>query len=269
MNYKLLASDMDGTLLRDDYTISHRTQKAIRNWLASGLHFVPCTGRPLCGLNSVATLFEDDAPFIIHHGAMVVMHRSKKQLFCVELEADLVMEVYQLAEERKIPMALFCKDELFLNMDCEPLKKYEKAVNATGTIVDRNKIQNIAAKGVVDILWIDYPENVAHHQKEMPAYFGDRLNCHASGTWLFEFVAKEATKAAGLGKLITHLGIRREEVVAIGDSYNDLSMLKYAGFSIAMGNAYDEVKDACDYVTLANYEDGVAVWMEEYLNPKT
>ena len=266
MNYKLLASDMDGTLLKDDYTISSRTQKTIRDWLAAGLHFIPCTGRPLCGLNSISPLFEDDTPVIVHHGAMAVMHRSTKQLFCVELDADLVMEVYKLGEERKLPIAIYSKNELFFNMNCEPLGQYEKAIGTKGTVVSQDEIQNIANKGVVNILWLDYPERIAIHQKEMPARFGERLNCHASGKWLFEFVAKEATKAAGLDKLITHLGIRQEEVIAIGDSYNDLSMLKYAGFSIAMGNAYDEVKIACDYVTLTNEEDGVATWMEGYLS---
>jgi len=266
MNYKLLASDMDGTLLKDDYTISPRTQKAIHNWLAAGLHFVPCTGRPLCGLNSVTPLFEEDMPVVVHHGAMVVMHRSKKQLFYVELATDLVMEVYKLGEERKLPIAIYSKDELFFNMDCQPLKEYEKAIGTKGIVASQDEIQNIAAKDVVNVIWLDYPERIAIHQKEMPAHFGDKLNCHASGKWLFEFVAKEATKAAGLDKLIAHLGIRREEVVAIGDSYNDLSMLKYAGYSIAMGNAYDEVKSACDYITLTNEEDGVAAWMEGYLS---
>ena len=266
MNYKLLASDMDGTLLKDDFTMSSRTKKAVRDWLATGLHFVPCTGRPLCGLSSVVPLFEEDTPVIVHHGAMAAMHRSKKLLFCSELEADLVMEVYKLGEERNLPIALYRKDELFFNMDCEPLKQYEEAIGTKGTVASLDEIKNIASKGVVNILWLDYPERIATHQKEMPAHFGDRLNCHASGKWLFEFVAKEATKAAGLDKLIAHLGIRREEVVAVGDSYNDLSMLKYAGFSIAMGNAYDEVKAVCDYVTLSNEEDGVAVWMEGYIN---
>jgi len=259
---------MDGTLLRDDYTVSSRTQKAIHNWLAAGLHFIPCTGRPFCGLNSVSAIFEDDTPFIVHHGAMAVMHRSKKVLFCEELEASLVIEVCKLGNERQLPIAIYSENELYFNMDCEPLKKYEKAIGTKGTVASQEEIQNLAAKGVINILWLDYPEKIAIHQKEMPIHFGDRLNCHASGSHLFEFVSKTATKAAGLSKLIAHLNIRREEVIAIGDSYNDLSMLKYAGFSIAMGNAYDEVKAVCDYVTLTNNDDGVAVWMEEHLGSR-
>ena len=259
---------MDGTLFRNDHTISPRTRKAVHNCLSAGLHFIPCTGRPFGGLSKVYPLFDEDTPFIVHHGAMAIMHRSKKQLFCVELEANLVMEVCQLAEARQLPAVIYSKDEMFFNMDCEPLKKYEETMGIKGTVLNKDEIKNIANKGVVNILWMDYPEQIAIHQKEMPAHFGERLNCHASGKWLFEFVAKEATKAAGLDKLIAHLGIRREEVVAIGDSYNDLSMLKHAGFSIAMGNAYDEIKAACDYVTLTNEEDGVAVWVEEYLGKR-
>ena len=265
MNIKLLAADMDGTLLKEDNTISPRTQKVIRQWIDSGLLFVPCTGRPLCGLSSVTELFDEDMPFIIHHGAMAIMSRSKKPLFSVTLHADLVMEIYNLGEQKKLPMAIFCGEELYFNMECEPLRSYEKAVTASGTVADRQKIEQIARQGVIDIIWMDYPENIPAHQNEMQSHFGDRLNCHASGKWLFEFVAKEATKATGLEKLSSYLSISQNEIAAIGDSYNDISMLKYASYSIAMGNANDDIKKVCDHVTLTNDQDGVAIWMEDYM----
>ena len=256
---------MDGTLFKNDSTVSPRTKKAIRNWLDAGLLFVPCTGRPLCGLDEISSLFEEDLPFIVHHGAMAVMHRSKKQLFSVEMEADHVIEIYRLAQERKQPMAIFCKEKLYFNMECEPLQAYAKAVNTTGTVVNQQNLEQLAQDGVINIIWMDYPENIPQIQKEMQVHFGGSLNCHGSGKYLFEFVAKEATKANGLMKLGKKLGVKQEEIVAIGDGYNDISMLKYAGYSIAMGNAHDEVKAVSDHVTLSNDEDGVAVWMEGYL----
>ena len=91
----------------------------------------------------------------------------------------------------------------------------------------------------------------------------DRVNCHASRPELLEFVNIEASKAAALEKVSHISGVTKEEIAAAGDGYNDLSMLEYAGCSIAMANAPEDIKIKCDYVTLSNNEDGVAVWMEE------
>ena len=122
-----------------------------------------------------------------------------------------------------------------------------------------------ASVKVNDVLWLDEPERIVSHQKEMQAAFEGRLNCFASAPGLFEFVALEATKASALEKIGLRLGVAREETAAIGDGYNDLPMLRYAGLSIAMGNAPDAVKAACSHVTLGNGEDGVAAWIEGQL----
>jgi hypothetical protein len=115
------------------------------------------------------------------------------------------------------------------------------------------------------MLWIDYPERVKIHHADMQAHFKDRVNCHPSKPELFEFVETSASKALALEKVGNLLGFKREETAAVGDGYNDFSMLKYAGFSIAMGNAPQDIKDECDYVTLTNNEDGVAAWIESRL----
>ena len=267
MNIKLLASDMDGTLLNDKREITPVTQAAIREWVKAGKYFVPNTGRPLCAMGKVSVLFDEDTPFIVYNGAMGIMHRSKEVLFSIIMDPDLVPEVYQLGNARNVPIVIWCEEKLYVNKDCEGNRLYEKATSAKFTVIkDESELKEISARGVTKMLWIDEPARVLVHQKDMQAHFGGKLNCHASRPELFEFVSPEASKAAALEKVGQKLGVLREEMAAAGDGYNDLSMLKYAGFSIAMGNAPDDIKSECDYVTLTNNENGVAVWMKEVLS---
>ena len=264
MKYRLLASDMDYTLLRDDYTISPRTQEAIHKWIAKGLYFVPNTGRPLCAMNEISALFDDDMPFIVYNGAMGVMHRSKEVLFSITLPPALVPEIYQLGNEQNIPVLIWSQEHLYTNSNNQYTRLYEEATNAPAKLIKSlGEVDELAAQGVTKILWMDYPENILRHQNNMHIHFGERVNCHASRPEMLEFVDQTASKATALEKIGTLLGVFREEMAAVGDGYNDLSMLKYAGYSIAMGNAPDEIKKVCDHVTLTNNEDGVAVWMEE------
>ena len=267
MNIKMIASDMDGTLLNDKREITPFTQDAIRDWVKAGKYFVPNTGRPLCAMGMVSALLEKDMPFIVYNGAMAVMDKSKEVLFSITLDADLVPEVYEIGNSRGLPIVIWCEDVLYVNKDCKPNREYEIATNADFTIVrDNAELADLAARGVTKMLWIDEPARVLTHQKDMQAHFGGKLNCHASRPELFEFVSTEASKAAAMEKIGLKLGISREEMAAIGDGYNDLSMLKYAGFSIAMGNAPDDIKAECDHVTFTNNEDGVAHWMREVLS---
>ena len=264
---RLLASDMDGTLLNDNREITLRTQDAIRKWVASGRFFVPTTGRPLCAMGKVDPLFDKDMLYIVYNGAMAVMHRSKEVLFSVTLAPALVPEVYQLGNERDVPIIIWCRDELYVNKDCEESRLYMEATSAPFTVVKDNiELEKLAAAGVTKMLWIDSPEQVLVHQRDMQAHFGDKINCHASRPELFEFVGNDASKAIALETVIPKLGVSREEIAAVGDGYNDLSMLRYAGYSIAMGNAPADIQAECDHVTLANNEDGVAVWMEEIMS---
>jgi len=269
MPHTLLAADMDGTLLRDDYTISPRTKKAVQSWVASGRYFVPATGRPFCAMSHVSALFQDDMPFIVYNGAMAIMHKSQEVLFSITLSPTLVPEIYQLGTERKLPVILWCQEKLYSNYDNEYLHFYQEGSLAPTKLIESpSELSELAAQGVTKILWMDEPARVLSHQSEMQAHFGARVNCHASRPDLFEFVDPAASKAIALEKIGTKLGVPRQEMAAAGDSYNDLSMLEYVGFSIAMANSPEDIKKKCSYTSLSNNEDGVAAWIEQILNAK-
>jgi len=277
-NIKILAADMDGTLLRDDMTVSERTQAAIKAWIADGRYFVPATGRPLCAMGTVTHLFEVDTPFIVYNGAMAIMHQTKEVLFSITLEPQLVPEICDLGKHRKVPVLLWCEEKLYTTVDSKYSRFYEEATNSPlhvigGAGISENEekaaIQKLAESGVTKILWLDYPEQVLVYQREMQDHFGERVNCHITRPELFEFVAPSATKGIALHKVAESLGVPQSGTAAVGDSYNDVAMLEYAAVGIAMGNSRQEIKDICDEVTLSNNDDGVADWIEKELGKKS
>lgn len=266
MDYQLLAADMDGTLLNENREITPRTKAAILAWIKSGRYFVPSTGRPLCAMGAVKEFLHDDMPFILYNGAVAAMHKSEKIIFSITLPPEFVQDIYSFGNKKNIPVVVWCDEKLYVNSDNEYTREYATIEKQTFTIIKNpQQLDDLARQGISKILWMDHVENMPENEKKMQDYFHGKLNVHTSHPQFLEFVNIKASKALAMEKVAASLGVPHKKTAAIGDGYNDLSMLKHAGFSIAMGNAPDEIKAVCDHVTLPNTEDGVAVWMESIL----
>jgi Cof subfamily protein (haloacid dehalogenase superfamily) len=266
MRYKLLAADMDGTLLNDARELTARTKDAIRRYAAAGGIFVPASGRPMCAMGLVAELLDSYTPFIVYNGAMAVTRLSNEVLFSITLSANVVPEIYEAGCERGLPVALWSRERLYINRDCEELRNYQQATNTRAELVGSPAALDALAKnGVTKVLWIDEPASIAGYQPEYRARFGGTVNCHGTRPEMFEFVDASASKALALRKVCERLGVPRDETVAVGDGYNDVPMLEYAGLGVAMENACDEAKRACARVTASNNDDGVAVLIDKLL----
>jgi len=270
MSYRLLAADMDGTLLNDEGVMSSRTQAAIRKIVAAGICFVPATGRAMPNMEHISTMFEGsekDLPFILYNGAMVVLHRSRRILFSASLQNQDAKEIYKMGMEKNLTMRVWSQNRMYFDKDCELAQKYQKKVNFKVEFINSqpdNSIDILAKQGITKIVWIDDPCQIRDYQDSIGEHFKGRVNCHTSNPELLEFVHISASKAIAMEKIGEHLGIKQEEMVAIGDGYNDLSMLRYAGYSVAMGNAPEDIKAICNLVTLSNNEDGVATFIDDF-----
>ena len=120
-------------------------------------------------------------------------------------------------------------------------------------------------QGITKILWYDEVENVNQWQVELDEVeFGSVTYCTSQPIFL-EFFNKMVSKAIAMEKIGEIYGIRREEMIAAGDGYNDLAMIEYAGLGVAMDNAVDDVKAAAQYITASNEEDGIAKVIEEFI----
>ena len=262
MKYKLLAADMDGTLLNDQSQITQHTKDALLSAADAGVIFVASTGRPMCGVESVNALFTQDFPFIIFNGAMAVMGKSGNVLFSKPLDFGYAKEIYKLGVDRNIPTVLWTENELFVSCESTVTQNYQTISGVVPSVIE--DIEQFQNKHICKMIWIDNPDGALQYQFEMTAHFGGKVNCHISRPHFLEFVNADASKGLALSEIGRIYGIDKSEMIAVGDSYNDISMLEYVGLGVAMANAPKDIQKICRHVTLSNNDDGVAAAINRY-----
>jgi len=254
---------MDGTLFNDASEITRRTRDAVLAAMGAGVLFVPSTGRPMGGMRQIRATFPGDMPYILFNGAMAMTGETGKVLFSRGLEYACAEAVYAQGARRGYPVIAWAGERLYVSRECEEITIYQRVTGAEVNLSD--SALPMRESGVTKIIWIIPPEEAERLQAEIAAQFGDRINCHTSQPHLLEFVDAGASKGLALAAIGAAYGIAREEMVAVGDGWNDLSMLEYAGLGVAMGNAPAGIKALCQYTTLTNDQDGAAAVIEKFI----
>lgn len=264
MKYKLMAVDIDGTLLNDSGELTENTKNAIRQWVDKGLIFTVASGRPIQGIEGLNKTLNLDVPFITYNGAMVVMGKSKQVLYEQKLSRIDAEEIIKLGEKYNVTIMIWKDNELYVPTLNERVNKY-KIISGVEPIIINN-MEQLIENGVTKILWYDEVEKIEQYKNEIGRYLSDNVNFHPSRPYFMEFVDKNASKAIAMERLGQYYGIKQSEMIAVGDGFNDLSMIEYAGLGVAMANSPDEVKERADYITLSNEEDGVAHVIHEFID---
>ena len=254
--YRLMAVDIDGTLLNNEGHITEATRNAIRQGVEHGLIFTIATGRPIQGVEHFNEMLGLDLPYITYNGSMVVMGKSKEILYEQKMDPEDAKTIYMLGLEYGATVIVWAHNRLYVNILNEDALLYSKAARQAALLMEEPEI--VLESGVSKILWIDAIPKIDQAQKEVGKRLSGNVNYHTSNPIYLEFVDKKASKAIAMEKLGEYYGIHREEMIAVGDGLNDLSMIEYAGLGVAMANAADEIKNKADYVTCSNEEDGVA-----------
>ncbi len=263
MKYKLIAVDVDGTLLDSSDSITEETKDAIKLCKEMGVIFTISSGRPIQGVEKLNKILDLDTPFITYNGAMVVMGKSKKILYEQKLSALNANSAIELGEKWGPTIFVWADNILYSNEINERTKKYSELANIEPVFV--KNLTEITGNGVSKVLWYDEIENINRFFGQAGKYISNDINYHTSKPMFLEFVDKNASKAIAMEKIGEHYKITREEMIAIGDGLNDLSMIEYAGLGIAMGNAHESVKNKAQYITLSNDEDGVAYAIKKFI----
>jgi Cof subfamily protein (haloacid dehalogenase superfamily) len=262
MSYRLLATDMDGTLLNDDSVMTERTRAAVQRAIDSGVLFVPSTGRPLRGVRFLNEAFADDLPFITFNGAIVVTGKTGRVLFARGLDFGSAAEIFRSGKGNGYPVILWIGDGLYVSRDCDAVQQYRGIAGAELNVV--SEFEALRGRDIAKMLWLVPPGDALRLQSAARERFS-RVNAHISRPYMLEFVAKDVSKARALEVIGEVYGIDKSEMIAVGDSYNDAAMLQYAGLSVAMANAPEEIKAMCREITLSNNEDGVAAVIEKWI----
>ena len=262
--YKLIASDMDGTLLRSDRTISDETRNAIMNIKEKGVLFVLCTGRPLIAVEKYNKLLNLNCPVILYNGAQIFDFASRKVLFEKYLDFEYAKFVWDEGCKKKLEIYVWADNELYTNFVND--KVYDYTIESHAEIHKLNDIRDLKGKNITKVLWDEEPDKIKIFIKEFDAInFFEKVNYCTSMPYYLEFFNLETSKKVAIQKLEEIYNIKREEIIAIGDGKNDIEMIKYAGLGVAMDNATDEVKKYADVVTKSNNDDGVLEIIKKYI----
>ena len=263
MKYRLFASDMDGTLLLPDGSISERAVAAIRAWEAVGGYFTLATGRPFCGVRRYTAALSLRTPLILYNGAAVADAQSGRLLYERCLCPSDAEKILAFADENRVTACIWSGEKLFVNRLSERAYAYRVPFG-----IDPLPIENAPAEvrdSITKILFYDDRDRIAFLQKKAATLEMTGTIFATSSPTFLEFTHCEASKGNALLWLADRLGIAKEATAAIGDGMNDLSLLRAAGLGIAMGNAAASLKAAAGFVTGANTEDGLALALEELL----
>lgn len=263
-NIRLIALDLDGTTLTSDRRLHPRNITAIQQAAARGVTVVLASGRIRPSMLPYATeLGLGSGPLICSNGAHVVGPRGDN-LVENHLTDGLKNAVIDFAEANELHLNAYTTDQMFF---IEPSKWLDLYKTRARTIPAYQKTRDeIRALNLIKLMIIAEPPVIRSLAQRGNSFVDvSEVSLTESEPEYLEFLPGTANKGEGLRALANHMGIPREQVMAVGDYLNDLEMVRWAGYGVAMGNAVDAVKAAAKHITLTNDEAGVAIAIETVL----
>lgn len=267
MRYKLIAVDMDGTLLNDEKEITPLTIKAIKEATKKGVIFTISTGRSIKGVEKYNKILHLSSPIITYNGASIVKADTKEVLFSKNLLDDDALKILKYGNERNITMCIWAHDNLYCNVLNELTDDYKK-LSDVEPILNKD-FESLSRFGISKILWYSDVKTITRVEKELKGVMFENVNYCTSKQTFLEFFNGDVSKARAMEKIGKIYGIKKEEMIAIGDGDNDLSMIEYAGLGVAMSNSSENVKKHAEYVTKnSNNFDGVGEVINKFVLEK-
>lgn len=266
MSYKMIVLDLDDTLLRDDHTISNRTKEALMKAQEYGVKVVLASGRPTFGMLPIADelrLAQYGSFILSFNGGKIINFKTKEEIFSSTLSLSAVKKLYELSQREGVGIHTYVGNEIITAVD-NPYTTIESQLTKLPIKLVNNFVEGVKEE-VVKALMLGAPDKLKVVEAKLQAELADEFSVMRSKPYFLEFTEKGVTKGTSLNHLIQKCGINREEVIAIGDSYNDQEMIEFAGLGVAMGNAPDDIKAVANHVTDTNMNDGVAKVVEEFV----
>lgn len=261
--YKLIAIDIDDTLLNDDIIVTEATKLALKRAIQAGVTVTLATGRMYSSARKIADQIQLNVPIITYQGALVKTLLDDQVLYERSVPVDAARQLLQYANEHKLHLQLYVDDILYSIEDNARIQAYSQLVNIPYVI--EPDYAKLIDKPNHKMLIIDEPEVLDHHLVILQGLLGDQLHITKSKAHYLEFMHKEGTKGHALQHLAQHIGATMDETIAIGDAWNDREMILAAGLGVAMGNAVPMLKDIADYITLSNNDEGVSHVINKFI----
>ncbi|MFO7636727.1 MAG: Cof-type HAD-IIB family hydrolase [Clostridia bacterium] len=261
--YRMIAVDIDGTLLNSQGRITEKTVDVVRRVRERGVHFVLCTGRPVQGILDIYRYLSLDSPLIAYNGGMVLLRPDDRPIFEKALTQDDTRSIIALSNQYDVTAVIWHESRLYVTKMNEKAAEYGSLSRVEPLLLENDGI--FSANGATKILFTGEVPRIREIEGALKPLIGPSVNMHTSQPYFLEFVHADVSKSIAMEILGNHLDIPRKEMMALGDGFNDLSMIEYAGLGVAMGNAPDEVRKKAGFVTLSCDEDGLAYAIEKFI----
>ena len=257
---KLVATDIDGTILIPEGEFTQEVKTCIADLCNKGVKVVLVTGRMHAAAIQIAKKLNLATPVVSYQGGLVIADGEK--LYERYLTQEQAEKIIEWSREEKIHLNLYNDDILYSELEDYEIKRY-CGVQHTEFVVKNFK--DIKKDKINKILAIDYsnPDRISRYEKELPKIFPDLYIVKSTPCFL-EFSNTEASKKCAVEFLQKHWGLKKEEILTIGDQNNDIALLQAGGVKIAMGNATEELKSIADDITDTVYNNGFVKAIEKY-----
>lgn len=262
---KLIALDMDGTLLNNQKQISERNYQAIQAAKNAGIKVVLASGRPPQGLQThlehLGLTTKDD--FVVsYNGSLVQRVGCGEVLHKTSLTGSDAKELFNIAQQLGVYIHAFSVTQGLITHQHNTWTDLESRLN--GIEVTEVNFNSIADDDdIIKVMMVAEEKTLTTAINNLPAYLKTKYTVVQSAPFFLEFLHPTSNKGIAIEKLCTELDLTPEQVMCVGDAENDHAMLIFAGFSVAMENADVATKALADYITKSNTEDGVAIAIEQ------
>jgi hypothetical protein len=267
MAYEILVLDIDGTVTNSQKEVTGKTLDAILKVQERGHKVVLASGRPTPGIVSLAEklkLAYYNGYILSYNGAKIISCNTQETIYQQVLPHAIISELYQSAIQHSVGIISYEGDCIIAGTEIDEYMEKEAKING----IPIKKVDNFVEYLNFDVnkcLMTGPGEYLANVELFMKEKFGHILNIYRSEPYFLELMPQNIDKAYSLSKLLDYLGLSKEQMISCGDGFNDLSMIQYAGMGVAMANAQEIVRNAANYITLSNDEDGVAHVINEFM----
>ena len=267
MSIKLIAIDIDGTLVNNNREITPEVFEAIQKAKAAGVKIVIATGRPLLGVQNILEALNllDAGDYVITYNGALVQATATGEAFIDEpLTYDDYLDIEMESRRLKTPLHSITMSTVYTHN--RNISKYTiNEAYITGLPLKYRTAEEMAKHEIIKMMYIDDPDKLDATIAKLPQRFRERYTIVKSTPFYLEILNKNASKGLAVQHLAEKLGISYEETMAIGDEENDRSMLEAVGNPVVMANGNPELKKIAKYITKSNEDSGVAHAINEWV----
>lgn len=265
MNYKIIALDLDGTLLTKDKRILPETKAALIDAQKNGIKVVLSSGRPIPGMVDISKelLLKEYGGYIIsYNGGIIYDAKAEKIIYSASIEPSDFQKIYDLSIIHNTNLLTYKNNKVYAEFFDEYIE-IECRINKMEFIETPDLLAEIDVP-VPKFIMTESGEYLEKIEPLIKEELSENFSVSRSEPFFLEIMPKGIDKGNAIKKLCEILSISKDDVVAFGDSYNDITMIEYAGTGVAMENAKEEVKKIADFITLSNEENGIADFLNNH-----